>query len=176
MSKILVVEDDLALSAGLCFALDEAGYLSAAAYTCEKARRFLQGEPFRLAILDINLPDGQLRNKAAALEDKTDLPAAKDGQLILPQRPQVHAVNRHSPLRWPAETADQVQKRRLSAAGGPDDGGKLSLFNREINPVNGLDLPDACVKILFQIMNGCNVHEIRLPQKKYGKGGTLPNL
>ncbi len=58
MTKILVVEDDLALSAGLCFALDEAGYLSAAAYTCEKARRFLQGEPFRLAILDINLPDG----------------------------------------------------------------------------------------------------------------------
>ena len=58
MSKILVVEDDLALSAGLCFALDEANYLSTAAYTCEKARRLLKNEPFDLAILDVNLPDG----------------------------------------------------------------------------------------------------------------------
>ena len=35
MSKILVVEDDLTLSAGLCFALDEDGHLSVAAYTCQ---------------------------------------------------------------------------------------------------------------------------------------------
>ena len=41
MAKILVVEDDLALSAGLCFALDEAGHLTAAAYTCQKARQLL---------------------------------------------------------------------------------------------------------------------------------------
>ena len=33
MSKILVVEDDLALSAGLCFALDDSGHLTVAAYT-----------------------------------------------------------------------------------------------------------------------------------------------
>ena len=58
MAKILVVEDDLALSAGLCFALDEAGHLTAAAYTCQKARQLLKTDRFDLVILDANLPDG----------------------------------------------------------------------------------------------------------------------
>ena len=58
MAKILVVEDDLALSAGLCFALDEAGHLTAAAYTCQKARQLLKTGQFDLVILDGNLPDG----------------------------------------------------------------------------------------------------------------------
>ena len=58
MAKILVVEDDLALSAGLCFALDEAGHLTAAAYTCQKARQLLKTDRFDLVILDVNLPDG----------------------------------------------------------------------------------------------------------------------
>ena len=58
MAKILVVEDDLALSAGLCFSLDEAGHLTAAAYTCQKARQLLKTDRFDLVILDVNLPDG----------------------------------------------------------------------------------------------------------------------
>ena len=58
MAKILVVEDDLALSAGLCFSLDEAGHLTAAAYTCQKARQLLKTGQFDLVILDVNLPDG----------------------------------------------------------------------------------------------------------------------
>ena len=58
MAKILVVEDDLALSAGLCFALDESGHLTAAAYTCQKARQLLKTDRFDLVILDVNLPDG----------------------------------------------------------------------------------------------------------------------
>ena len=58
MAKILVVEDDLALSTGLCFALDESGHLTAAAYTCQKARQLLKTDRFDLVILDVNLPDG----------------------------------------------------------------------------------------------------------------------
>ena len=58
MAKILVVEDDLALSAGLCFALDESGHLTVAAYTCQKARQLLKTDRFDLVILDVNLPDG----------------------------------------------------------------------------------------------------------------------
>lgn len=58
MSKILVVEDDLALSAGLCFELDTSGYLTVVAYNCQKARQLLKSEHFDLAILDVNLPDG----------------------------------------------------------------------------------------------------------------------
>ena len=58
MKKILVVEDDLALSSGLCFELDAAGYLSVAAYNCVKARYFMEHEAPDLVLLDINLPDG----------------------------------------------------------------------------------------------------------------------
>ena len=56
--RILVIEDDLALSAGLCFELDSNGYLTVAAYNCRKARQLLQEDPFDLAIMDVNLPDG----------------------------------------------------------------------------------------------------------------------
>ncbi len=58
MEKIMVVEDDLALSAGLCFELDSNGYLAVPAYTCRKALQLLDGAPFGLALLDVNLPDG----------------------------------------------------------------------------------------------------------------------
>ena len=56
--KILVVEDDLTLSAGICFELDCNGYLTIAAYNCKKANRLIQSDRFDLAILDVNLPDG----------------------------------------------------------------------------------------------------------------------
>lgn len=56
--RILVVEDDLTLSAGVCFELDCNGYLSVAAYNCRKAIQLIQNDHFDLAILDINLPDG----------------------------------------------------------------------------------------------------------------------
>lgn len=58
MKKILVVEDDLALSTGLCFELDAHGYLSVAAYNCQKARQLLADGGVDLALLDVNLPDG----------------------------------------------------------------------------------------------------------------------
>lgn len=56
--KLLVVEDDLALSSGLCFELDCNGYLTVAAYTCQKVRQLLASDPFDLVLLDVNLPDG----------------------------------------------------------------------------------------------------------------------
>ena len=58
MERILVVEDDLALSTGLCFELDAAGYVSQAAYNCRKARYLVEQGEFALALLDVNLPDG----------------------------------------------------------------------------------------------------------------------
>lgn len=56
--KILVVEDDLALSTGVCFELDCNNYLTVAAYNCKKALQLIQSDHFDLAILDVNLPDG----------------------------------------------------------------------------------------------------------------------
>lgn len=58
MERILVVEDDIVLSAGLCFELDTAGFISVPAYNCKKAENLLETDSFQLAILDINLPDG----------------------------------------------------------------------------------------------------------------------
>ena len=59
MERILVVEDDLALSAGLLFELDSAGYVSVPAYNCAKARALLADGAFSLILLDVNLPDGE---------------------------------------------------------------------------------------------------------------------
>ena len=56
--KIMVVEDDLALSAGLCFELDMNGYLTMAAYNVKKARMLAEREQLDLVVLDVNLPDG----------------------------------------------------------------------------------------------------------------------
>lgn len=56
--KIMVVEDDLVLSAGLCFELDSGGYLTVAAYNCQKARQLVASNHFDLVLLDVNLPDG----------------------------------------------------------------------------------------------------------------------
>lgn len=56
--RILVVEDDLTLSAGLCFELDCSGYLTVPSYTCKKALQLLESDPFDLVLLDVNLPDG----------------------------------------------------------------------------------------------------------------------
>ena len=56
--RILVVEDDLALSAGLCFELDSSGYITVAAYNCRKAEQLIEADHFDLALLDVNLPDG----------------------------------------------------------------------------------------------------------------------
>lgn len=56
--KLLVVEDDLTLSTGICFELDSNGYLTVAAYNYKKAHQLIQSDHFDLAILDVNLPDG----------------------------------------------------------------------------------------------------------------------
>lgn len=58
VQKILVVEDDLTLSAGLCFELDTGGYMTVPAYNCQKARFLLHSSRYDLVILDVSLPDG----------------------------------------------------------------------------------------------------------------------
>lgn len=75
MQKILLVEDDLALSAGLCFELEQSGYLTVASYHCQKAQQLLQTEQFDLAILDVNLPDGNGFDLCRAIKkDHADMP------------------------------------------------------------------------------------------------------
>lgn len=46
MERILVIADDLALNAGLCFELDTKGYISVAAYNCAKPGTYFQAKHF----------------------------------------------------------------------------------------------------------------------------------
>lgn len=75
MKRILVIEDDLALSTGLCFELDAAGYASLAAYNCAKASYLLEHEVLDLVLLDVNLPDGNGFDLCRKFKEaKPDLP------------------------------------------------------------------------------------------------------
>ena len=58
MKKILVVEDDVMLNSGLCYNLELDGYLALPAKNVAQALVILSNHEFDLAILDVNLPDG----------------------------------------------------------------------------------------------------------------------
>jgi len=58
MKNILIIEDDKALSSGLCRALNSDSVTAAAAEDLSSAKRILSAQSFSLVILDINLPDG----------------------------------------------------------------------------------------------------------------------
>lgn len=72
--KLLVVEDDLTLSTGICFELDSNGYLTVAAYNCKKAHQLIQSDHFDLAILDVNLPDGNGFEFAKTIKQEYNIP------------------------------------------------------------------------------------------------------
>lgn len=58
MKKILIIEDDKALSSGLCRALNSDDITALAAEDLSSAKAMLSAHSFSLVILDINLPDG----------------------------------------------------------------------------------------------------------------------
>lgn len=58
MKNILIIEDDSALTAGLCRALSFDECRSTGCYCLREARVFLQNNYYDLIVLDINLPDG----------------------------------------------------------------------------------------------------------------------
>ena len=60
MEKILLLEDDAALGAGIGMALQTPQMAVVLCHTLEEARRELAQEVFSLLILDINLPDGSI--------------------------------------------------------------------------------------------------------------------
>ena len=106
MARILLVEDDLALSRGLVAVLMSAGHIVDPAFDGESALHMAHDEPFALITLDVGLPDlsgfAVLRalraggNKAPvlmltardAIEDRvTGLDAGADDYLLKPFEP-----------------------------------------------------------------------------------------
>lgn len=56
--RILVVEDDRLLNNTLCYNLSAAGYAVDGAFTEGQAREISKKQRYQLAVLDVNLPDG----------------------------------------------------------------------------------------------------------------------
>ena len=58
MNKILIIEDDEILNAGLCYNIQKIQLSPVPAYCLQDARQKLREDAFDLIILDVNLPDG----------------------------------------------------------------------------------------------------------------------
>lgn len=58
MIKVLVVEDDEMINAGICFNLQKEGYEPIPAYDLAGAEPLIKAQDVDLILLDVNLPDG----------------------------------------------------------------------------------------------------------------------
>lgn len=74
MKKILIIEDDKALSAGLCRALNNDNIETDAAENIRTAGAVLASRSFSLVILDVNLPDGNGFDFLCEIKSKYNMP------------------------------------------------------------------------------------------------------
>lgn len=74
MEKILIVEDDKALSNGIALALKAEGYLFLQAWDLAGARETLDSREISLVILDLNLSDGSGLNLLKEIKEKQEIP------------------------------------------------------------------------------------------------------
>lgn len=70
MVDILLVEDDVSLSAGLTYALEKEGYRVTPCKNIADARAKTDAQHFDLALLDMQLPDGLGREAAVCLKQQ----------------------------------------------------------------------------------------------------------
>ncbi|MCI8616610.1 DNA-binding response regulator [Parablautia intestinalis] len=70
MKKIIIIEDDTILNKTLAYNLVSDGYEVDSAYTCSMAKELLKGN-YHLALLDINLPDGNGLDLCTEIKEKT---------------------------------------------------------------------------------------------------------
>ncbi len=57
-TNILLLEDDLTIASGLMYALEKEGYIPSHCQTIDKAIQAIKEKEFQLAVLDMQLPDG----------------------------------------------------------------------------------------------------------------------
>lgn len=74
MNRLLLVEDDEALSMGIEFTLKDEGYEVFTASTLEGGKVIFEREDFDLIILDVNLPDGNGYELCKHIRTKSDVP------------------------------------------------------------------------------------------------------
>ena len=74
MAVILVLEDDIGLNQTITHAMEKEGYQVFSAYSCKEAENFTENNTFQLAILDVNLPDGDGFQFCKWLKSKKQVP------------------------------------------------------------------------------------------------------
>lgn len=74
VATILVLEDDIELNQTITYAMEKQGYQVFSAYSCKEAEIFTEGNSFHLAILDVNLPDGDGFRFCKWLKEKKQVP------------------------------------------------------------------------------------------------------
>lgn len=74
MNKLLLVEDDEALSIGISFTLKDEGYEVFSAKTVADGKSLFEKENFQLILLDVNLPDGNGYELCKYIRTKSDVP------------------------------------------------------------------------------------------------------
>ena len=79
------------------------------------------------------LADGQVVEQVEELEDEADVRAAEPGGSRLAEPVDADAVDRDLALRRPVEAADEVEQRRLAAAGRAHDRGDAAGLDVEID-------------------------------------------
>ncbi|NLW02134.1 MAG: response regulator transcription factor [Clostridiaceae bacterium] len=72
--KILFVEDDKIIAAGLCYSLQQEGYDVTHCLGVESARAALNEQSFGLALIDLGLPDGSGYDVCRLVKAKADIP------------------------------------------------------------------------------------------------------
>lgn len=74
MYNIFVIEDDRELNEGICYALEKEGYSTIKAYSLKEARDLYLKEKADLALLDVNLPDGEGFSFCRWIKGQCDIP------------------------------------------------------------------------------------------------------
>jgi DNA-binding response OmpR family regulator len=72
--KILLVEDDRAIVAGLTYLFEEEGFESLVCGDYSQALEAIRTEDFDLALLDVSLPDGSGYDLCKAIKTKAEIP------------------------------------------------------------------------------------------------------
>ncbi|MEW9096270.1 MAG: response regulator transcription factor [Clostridiaceae bacterium] len=74
MKRILIIEDDEMLSAGLRFDLEADGYVVNTAYTIKQALESIEHKEYDLIVIDVNLPDGNGFFLCSKIKERKDIP------------------------------------------------------------------------------------------------------